>query len=129
MENILKESSLRFLKKQYASFLTWPMLGLSRKRTGLPIRIYISEKLDFFIIDEPHIKVQNNYSPYIKGKCFSISIAEEPKILNRKRIKIKQTDLEKIYLFIKKNKTLLLRLWNEEISQMELMQNPDFLLN
>ena len=83
---IRKLNSLRNLKKQYSSALTWPMLGLTGKTTGLPVRIYVSEKLDFNIVDTPHIKVQNNYNSQIKGKCFLVSIEDDPKIIKNKGV-------------------------------------------
>ena len=90
---------------------------------GLPVRIYVSEELDFDTIDTPHIKVQNNYNSQIKGKCFLVSISDVPKIIQNKAWRIKQEDLEKVYKFIKLNKLILLKLRNGVISQIDFGKN------
>ena len=74
-------------------------------------------------MDTPHIKVQNNYNSKIKGRCFLVSIGDDPVIIKNKAWRIKQEDLEKVYKFIKLNKIILFKLWNEELSQMDLEQN------
>jgi len=129
LRKIVNKNIIWNFKRQYASTLTWLMLGLGEKNTGLPVRIYVSEKLDIDRGTLPSIKVQNNYSNHTEGKCFLVSIEDDPKIITGKAKNIKQEDLEKIFMFIKVNKNNLLSLWNYEIDQMSFAEKLELYTN
>ena len=68
----------------------------------------------------PRIKVMRTYNNKMdKNDLFSVSISENPKIVAGDQGDIKNSDLKKIFSFIKDNYKTLMKLWNEEYDDMQ----------
>lgn len=92
------------------------MSNLSKKRTGLDMIVWISSchrPLNKYEI--PRLKFQDNVSDKIdKTDLIPISISDNPTILIKsKQIKTSTESIQKLASWIKKNKNVLLRHWND----------------
>jgi hypothetical protein len=76
--------------------------------TGTLNQIWISSNRDGRIKHGPRIKVVNS-----NGNWVSVSISSIPMIMNGEGLTTKE--MKKIVSFIKKNKKVLLKYWNNEI--------------
>jgi len=97
----------------------WEMANLRQRDTGLPMITYVSDGDG--ISHGPRIKVQRNYSTNKQDDMFSVSIAENPKVVAGDQGEISSKDLKKVFSFIGLNLDSLLKLWNLEITEKEFL--------
>lgn len=81
------------------------MANLSKEDTGLPRNIFISGKVP---LHKPRLKV---FVGPFNGASISMSIEDNPKQIAGKAGLLPREDLEKVALWIIKNKELLLDYW------------------
>lgn len=100
------------------------MANLSKKVTNLPVIVWVqcetttNHKM-------PRIKFQNNYCDRSElNDLIPVSIESKPKILAKNvKLTISNQDLQKIFNWIVKNKTNLLKLWKMDIQFDEFVFN------
>lgn len=101
----------------------WEMANLSKKRTGLPVIIYISGDKSSH---GPRIKFFDSYADSI-GENYDLliplTVSENPIIPIEHKLNIKQKDLNKIKQWIIKNYNLLLDLYHGKIDEIEVGLN------
>ena len=97
------------------------MSNLRPKETGLPMVIWIkpssgTEK------HGPRVKVQTIHGEKAKlGKTVSLSISDNPEIVAGRGLSTK--DLKVAATFVRNNKDLLLKFWNDEVGIGEVLQD------
>lgn len=95
----------------------------------LPVNIWVSVDIKTKH-NTPRIKFQNNKSDRLTdiNDLIPMSISDKPQILgsNLPKINLSSTDINKIKMFVKKNKDLLLQFWNQEIDEIDLYNSLDF---
>lgn len=96
------------------------MANLSKSDTSLPMVIWIQTKQPMKH-NTPRMKFANNYSNNMLAKdLVPISISDNPQILSKgTRLKISNSDFEKLRQWIIRNKDGLLKVWNGEISAIQ----------
>lgn len=100
-------------------FRLFEMASLSTKKTGLPLKIYVSAKGNSK--HGARIKISSLYGDKIKfDELFSVTISDDPKIIG-KHFNIKSEDISKVIEFVLDNKEALLLYWNEKIDTDELI--------
>jgi hypothetical protein len=91
------------------------MANVRGDKTGLSMVIWIFPKTG----REKHgarIKVQNSYGVKVSDDWFSVTIDKlNPIVIAGKPSNIKQSDLQKVFDFIKANYQPLIDLWNDKI--------------
>ena len=109
-DSSLSGSKISFSKNQDDGL--FEMSNYGTKVTGLPMVIWAGAPTDQH---GPSIKVQKTYNqkmdPY---NMFSVSISNNPKIEAGDQGDISNSDLQKVYKWIRLNKAPLMRLWNLE---------------
>jgi len=93
------------------------MSNIRPNETGLKMVIWILP----YTGKEGHwaiIKVAKKYGDKVSNDLFTVTIEDNPEIIGDTG-EIKSVDIQKIILFIKKNKKTLLDVWNDEISPTE----------
>lgn len=93
---------------------------LKKKRyPQLPVNVWIQQepkdkKLQHNL---PRIKFQNNYSDDFTSNSdlISLSISDNPTVLQKKKISISSSDFEALRKFVILNKDVLLKFWNQEL--------------
>ena len=97
------------------------MSNLRPKETGLPMVLWIkpssgTEK------HGPRVKVQTIHGEKAKlGKTVSLSISDNPEIVAGRGLSTK--DLKVAATFVRNNKDLLLKFWNDEVGIGEVLQD------
>jgi hypothetical protein len=116
-KKVESEDARRLVKKLSANnvlpnFEELVPIGIEPKYTGLPIFIYVytigveGDKLF------PILKAQNNYSTKMKlNDCTKITIANNPTMMDDDLENITESDVMKIFNWIKQNKNVLIDLW------------------
>lgn len=90
------------------------MANLTDEDTGLTnIVIYVSDKSNSR--HGPRIKVSGFYSKIDKTNLFSVTIEDNPKVIGNVG-NIRSRDVESIKSFVVRNKDILLKYWNLDIS-------------
>lgn len=101
----------------------WEMANLPKKRTGLPVIIYISGNK---ASHGPRIKFFDSYADSI-GENYDLliplTIDKNPDIPIKHKLNIKKKDLEKIKQWVIKNYDLLMDLYNGNIDEIEAGMN------
>lgn len=105
----------------------WEMAGVSQKRTGLKVYLYISPKQGKH---GPRIKFVNGYeTKMIQGNLVPMTISDSPEIPIKANLKISEQDLANLKSWVILNKDILLRLWNNEFDDetdaIQLLQKLD----
>lgn len=95
------------------------MANISKTSTGLPCKIYISDRLG--ANRGPRIKVNADYSDTWSGNSFTITISDTPTVIGN-TCKIKESDIEEIKDWILLNKDILLKYWKEEIDTVQFIE-------
>ena len=89
------------------------MSNIRPAETGLNMVIYIGPQ--YGLKHGPRIKVSTKYGEKVGATFFTITIANEPVVIG-KTGDIKSEDIDQVKEFVKLNKNVLLKLWNDEIS-------------
>lgn len=97
---------------------------LNKDKTGIDVDIFVDDgeayKRDGH---KPLLFVRNGYDK-MNFEFVPISVSQTPYIMNREmKINIIKGDIRKIFIFIRKNLSLLLRLANMEIDQVDFLKN------
>ncbi len=88
------------------------MANIMQKYTGLPMIIWISQKM---ATHGPRIKVQNDYTEKVSSdKFFVVTIDDNPMVIGDTG-EIKQKDINKVIQFVKTHKVLLKKFWDGAI--------------
>jgi hypothetical protein len=100
----------------------YPPDAVDYKYTGLPMIIYT------YAIGlkglTPVLKVQNNYSTkQMYNNCFTVSISNDPKIIDGDSDKITHSDLTKLFKWVVRNKIILINLWHYDIDNQDFFDN------
>lgn len=89
----------------------YAMANVQPKTTGLPMTIYISNKIAGH---GPRIKVSQQYGDRMNAaELFSMSIEQDPRITGKPG-RIRVSDIRKVQQFIEANRQLLLDYWYQE---------------
>lgn len=97
----------------------YEMASISTKKTGLPLKIWVSTKGK--TRHSARIKVSSLCGDKLKPDAtFTITIEDDPKIIGSTG-NIKTYDLEKVKDFVIMNKNALLMHWNELLDTDELL--------
>ena len=94
------------------------MANLRSTSTGLPMTIYVSEKQ---ASHGARIKVSQNYNKMNTSDLFSVSILPTPSIVAGDKGSISNSDLSKVYKWIKINQITLMDYWDRKIDTAELI--------
>lgn len=98
--------------------ITWLTLKLSKKRTNLPVVIFISEKLT----PQPIIRFFDSYKDEIDENehlLIPITISNNPTIPQGYKPNIAQEDINKLKQWIILNYNMLIDLYNNKIDQFD----------
>lgn len=102
-------------------FNLFEVASISTKKTGLPLKIYVSAKGK--TKHGPRIKVSSLYGDRIHpDRLFTITISENPKVIGD-TAGIKVEDIQEIVEFVVDNTGILLAHWNEEIDTDDLFDS------
>jgi len=98
----------------------YEMANIRSKHTGLPMVIWIQPKIG----NEKHwarIKVSKVYGDKVSDSLFIVTIENEPKVIGETGNILLQ-DISKVLDFVKLNKDLLLKYWNDDIDVADVLQ-------
>ena len=105
--------------KQILEAQLWEMANLPKKRTGLPVIVYISGNKSSH---GPRIKFFDSYADSI-GENYDLliplTVGKNPEIPIEHKLNIKKKDLEKIRQWVIKNYNLLMDLYNGKIDEID----------
>lgn len=112
----------------YTEHMLLEMSNLSQQRTGLDSIIWIqtNDAQGTGKYNIPRIKFQNNTGMKIqKDELIPISISDEPEILLKSndlsKIRFSNRQIRAIKLWIIKNRDVLMKYWNEELTTDEII--------
>lgn len=108
------------LKEEFNNDSLLEMANFSKSDTSLPMVVWIQIKHPMKH-NAPRMKFANNYSNNMLAKdLVPISISDDPQILSKgTKLKISNSDFEKLRQWIIRNKDGLLKVWNGEISTLQ----------
>lgn len=117
-------NSFKEFLKEDTQILT-EMSNLRKNQTGLPVNIWVDdigvERKSKH--NQPRIKFQNDNADRMHEETISMSISENPEILQKnQKINISNEDVNKIKKFVKLNKNVLIEYWNQNIELLELFK-------
>lgn len=94
--------------------------SLSKKGTGLDVIVYIYLNL-YNTFNKPVIGIQKDASDKMTYDMFYMTISDKPEIIGNS--KLLSSQIEKVSQWIKKNKELLLKYWNNRIYTSDVVLN------
>jgi len=104
----------------------WYVCKIQKEYTNLPCNIYVD---DFGCenkqreINVPKIYFQdNNNDKFDVDYLVSISISNEPKILDNIKINLSEKEINEIKKFIINNENILLKQWYQEVDELDLFK-------
>jgi len=105
----------------------WEFHGLKKRRTGLPVNIFVDDGGSYKMRNHPlWVYFQNDYDDSWANKEFlPISVSNNPELLTSKRVKISSSDLQKVFNFIRINRTILKKLADDKMNQEDFWKEMD----
>lgn len=94
--------------------------SLSKKGTGLDVIVYIYLNL-YNTFNKPVLGVQKDTSDKMTYDMFHMTISDKPEVIGSN--KLISSEIDKIAKWIKKNKDLLLKYWNNRIYTSDVILN------
>ena len=104
------------------------MANFGKDRSKLPVNLWLDTACSVRTIKHknPRVKIQNNKSEYLRYRkdLISISISDNPEVLLKNyktKLKISEKELKIMLKFISENYIILLKHWNGEIDDYEVL--------
>lgn len=94
--------------------------SLSKKGTGLDVIVYIYLNL-YNTFNKPVVGIQKDASDKMTYDMFHMTISDKPEVIGNS--KLLSSQIEKVSQWIKKNKDLLLKYWNNRIYTSDVVLN------